>query len=44
MVNPDGSGLIRLTSESTEEHSPAWSPDGGRIAFTSERDGQNEIT
>jgi TolB protein len=37
-VNPDGTGLTNLTSEtstSVGEGSPAWSPDGTKIAFSS---------
>jgi Tol biopolymer transport system component len=33
----DGSGLTRLTRTKVSEESPAWSPDGARIAFASER-------
>jgi hypothetical protein len=33
-VNPDGSGLTQLTSDSShQDRDPAWSPDGSRIAF-----------
>ena len=37
-MNPDGSGLIRLTN-SSQDYFPKWSPDGGKIAFSSERAG-----
>jgi Tol biopolymer transport system component len=30
----DGTGLVRLTFDPREDDSPAWSPDGTRIAFT----------
>jgi serine/threonine protein kinase len=30
----------RLTSDPTEDSFPVWSPDGGRIAFSSNREGQ----
>lgn len=33
-VNPDGSGLARLTNRQEQEQSPARSPDGTRIAYT----------
>jgi TolB protein len=32
LVNPDGSGLVRLPS-TTHEYYPVWSPDGRRLAF-----------
>ena len=32
-VRPDGSGLQLLQSELDVVSSPAWSPDGGRIAY-----------
>ena len=33
VMNADGSGQRRLTRTAGWEHSPAWSPDGRRIAF-----------
>lgn len=33
VVNSDGSGLVRLTSDEFDDREPAWSPDGRRIAF-----------
>ncbi|MDA1129385.1 MAG: hypothetical protein O2913_11905 [Chloroflexi bacterium] len=43
VMNPDGSGQVRLTTDSSDENQPAWSPDGTRIAFRSNRTGNYEI-
>ena len=32
-INPDGTGLTRLTFNNYEERAPSWSPDGSRIVF-----------
>jgi Tol biopolymer transport system component len=34
VVNVDGTGLTRLTTNSEEERGPAWSPDGKRIVYS----------
>jgi Tol biopolymer transport system component len=36
-INPDGTGLTRLTNNAAEDRNPAWSPDGSRIVFASDR-------
>jgi Tol biopolymer transport system component len=37
-MNPDGSGLVRLTTAQWSDRGSVWSPDGARIAFRSNRD------
>ena len=36
-------GIVQLTRNTAQEYSPDFSPDGRRIAFVSERDGNPEI-
>ena len=43
MMNPDGSGVTALTADPASEGRPAWSSDGKRIAFASDKDGDAEI-
>jgi len=42
-VNVDSGNVRRLTDNPAKDWGPVWSPDGTRIAFASERDGNWEI-
>jgi Tol biopolymer transport system component len=43
-MNADGSGKINLTkSPKVDEDRPSWSPDGTKITFSSDREGDHDI-
>ena len=42
-IRPDGTGLKALTSDGTEETDPALSPDGKKVLYVSDADGDTEI-
>lgn len=42
-ICPDGSGLTNLTNNPSSDSQPAWSPNSTKIAFSSSRDGNNQI-
>jgi Tol biopolymer transport system component len=43
VMNADGTGQTRLTINAGLDFSPSWSPDGSKIAWSSDRDGYREI-
>ena len=42
-MNADGSGVTNLTNHPASDGRPAWSPDGSRITFICNRNGNDEI-
>ena len=43
VMRSDGSDPLRLTDGQANDTSPVWSPDGRRIVFVSDRDGNREV-
>jgi len=43
VMNPDGSGVRRITRHPAADTTPTWSPAGNQIAFTSDRSGAPQI-
>jgi Tol biopolymer transport system component len=43
VVNYDGSGLTRLTTNAAADVEPTWSSDGTKLAFVSDRDGVRDL-
>lgn len=42
-VRSDGSELVKLSDTPSNDFMPDWSPDGSRLVFVSERDGNREL-
>ncbi|MFY9622516.1 MAG: hypothetical protein WAM70_19980 [Pyrinomonadaceae bacterium] len=38
VMNSDGTGQLRLTTDGSNNENPRWSPDGTKILFQSDRD------
>jgi Tol biopolymer transport system component len=43
VMNPNGTGVVRLTTDPDSDAEPNISPDGTKIAFVSDRDGSEDI-
>lgn len=43
LIQPDGTGLTRLTEHESVDTDATWSPDGTMVAFRSRRDGSSDI-
>ena len=44
VMNPDGSGQTNLTNNPADDEWPAWSPDGTRLTFASNRGSQSVMS
>jgi dipeptidyl aminopeptidase/acylaminoacyl peptidase len=43
LVNTDGTGLVRLTTDPGNDLFPAWSPEGSKLVFLSTRTGVSQV-
>ncbi len=43
IMNPDGSGQVQITHDAANHDTPAWSPDGRKIAYVSDKGGHSAI-
>ena len=42
VMDADGTGVVQLTENDSDDRDPVWSPDGSRIALASDRDNDVE--
>ena len=42
-MNTDGTSIVRLTNNTAADNTPQFSPDGSKIVFVSDRDGNQEV-